>query len=39
MYKVPIVTTLTGAQAVTRAIQELRKGDWDVRPLQEYVKN
>jgi carbamoyl-phosphate synthase large subunit len=37
MYKVPIVTTITGAQAVTRAIQELRKGQWDVRPLQEYV--
>ncbi len=37
MYRVPIITTLTGAQAVTRAIQELRKGQWDVRPLQEYV--
>jgi carbamoyl-phosphate synthase large subunit len=34
--KVPIVTTTTGAMAAARAIKELRKGDWDVRPLQEY---
>jgi carbamoyl-phosphate synthase large subunit len=36
MHKVPIVTTLTGAQAVTRAIQELQKNDWRVQPLQAY---
>jgi carbamoyl-phosphate synthase large subunit len=35
--KVPIVTTITGAIAVAKAIQELQKGDWGVRPLQEYV--
>jgi len=34
--KVPIVTTLTGANAAARAIVELQKGDWSVRPLQEY---
>ena len=35
--KVPIVTTITGAIAVAKAIQELQKGDWGVRPLQEYT--
>jgi carbamoyl-phosphate synthase large subunit len=35
--KVPIVTTITAAIAVAKAIQELQKGDWGVRPLQEYV--
>jgi carbamoyl-phosphate synthase large subunit len=36
LYKVPMITTLTGAGAAARGIQELRKGDWDVRPLQAY---
>jgi len=36
LYRVPIVTTLTGASAAVRAIAALQKGDWDVRPLQEY---
>jgi carbamoyl-phosphate synthase large subunit len=35
--KVPIVTTIAGAMAVAKAIAELQKGDWGVRPLQEYV--
>ncbi len=34
--KVPIVTTITGAIAAAKAIVALQKGDWDVRPLQEY---
>jgi len=34
--KVPIVTTLTGANAAARAIQAMQKGDWGVKPLQEY---
>jgi carbamoyl-phosphate synthase large subunit len=34
--RVPIVTTATGAHAAARAILALRKGDWSVRPLQEY---
>jgi carbamoyl-phosphate synthase large subunit len=34
--KVPIVTTITGANAAVKAILELQKGDWGVRPLQEY---
>jgi hypothetical protein len=37
MHKVPIITTLTGARAAAAAIKELQKGDWQVRPLQEYV--
>jgi carbamoyl-phosphate synthase large subunit len=35
--KVPIVTTITGANAAARAIAALQKEDWGVRPLQEYV--
>jgi carbamoyl-phosphate synthase large subunit len=34
--KVPIVTTITGAHAVAKAILALQKEDWGVRPLQEY---
>ncbi|HWB53074.1 MAG TPA: carbamoyl-phosphate synthase large subunit, partial [Tepidisphaeraceae bacterium] len=34
--KVPIVTTITGANAAARAIRELQKGTWNVRPLQSY---
>ena len=36
LHKVPIVTTLTGAHAAARAIVELQKAGWDVRPLQSY---
>jgi carbamoyl-phosphate synthase large subunit len=36
--KVPMITTMTGANAAARAIKELQKGTWEVRPLQEYVK-
>ncbi len=39
MHRVPIVTTLTGASAVVKAISELRKKGWDVKPLQEYSKS
>jgi carbamoyl-phosphate synthase large subunit len=38
LHKVPIFTTITAANAVTKAIQQLQKGDWGVRPLQEYVR-
>jgi carbamoyl-phosphate synthase large subunit len=38
LHKVPIFTTVTAANAVTKAIQQLQKGDWGVKPLQEYVK-
>ena len=37
LHKVPMITTLTGARAAASAIQALQKGDWGVRPLQEYV--
>jgi carbamoyl-phosphate synthase large subunit len=45
IHNIPLVTTMTGAEAVTRAIEALRhnsegKGSasdaWTVRPLQEY---
>jgi carbamoyl-phosphate synthase large subunit len=34
--RIPIVTTLTGAHAATRAIKALKEGQWGVRPLQDY---
>ena len=36
--RVPMMTTITAAHATAMAILELQKGDWEVRPLQEYVK-
>ena len=36
-HRVPIVTTITGARAAVQAIQALQKGDWSVRPLQDYA--
>jgi carbamoyl-phosphate synthase large subunit len=36
MNKVSIVTTITGANAAARAIVEMQKGEWGVRPLQDY---
>ena len=36
-HRVPIVTTITGARAAVQAIQALQKGDWTVRPLQDYA--
>ena len=34
--KVPIVTTITGANAAARAIQAMQAEEWGVRPLQDY---
>jgi carbamoyl-phosphate synthase large subunit len=34
--RVPIVTTLTGATAAARAIRQLQKENWSVKPLQDY---
>jgi carbamoyl-phosphate synthase large subunit len=34
--QVPMVTTITGARATVRAIAALKKGGWNVRPLQAY---
>ena len=36
LHKVPILTTITAANAAARAIVQLQKTGWDVRPLQEY---
>ena len=35
--RVPMMTTVTAAHAAAQAILALQKGDWGVRPLQEYV--
>jgi len=35
-HRIPIFTTLTAASAAARAIAALQKGDWSVRPLQQY---
>jgi len=34
---IPIITTVTGAQAAVDAIQALRAGDWGVAALQDYA--
>jgi len=34
--RIPIVTTLTGATACSKAIRALQKGGWSVKPLQAY---
>jgi hypothetical protein len=33
---VPMITTITAANAAARAIEALQSHDWSVRPLQEY---
>ncbi|MBX3364316.1 MAG: carbamoyl-phosphate synthase large subunit [Phycisphaeraceae bacterium] len=33
---IPMITTITGAEAGVRAIEAMRAGDWDVRALQDY---
>ena len=35
-YGVPMITTITGAQATVRAIAALREADWGVHTLQDY---
>jgi carbamoyl-phosphate synthase large subunit len=36
---VPMITTLTAARVAVQAIEALRSGDWDVRPLQHYMSD
>lgn len=36
MYNIPYTTTIAGAKAMAEAVEELQKGQWDVRTLQEY---
>jgi carbamoyl-phosphate synthase large subunit len=36
VHEVPIVTTITGARAMTMAIKSLQQKDWGVKPIQEY---
>jgi len=38
MHKVPIVTTVTGANAAARAIKAMQSGGWSVKPLQDYFE-
>jgi carbamoyl-phosphate synthase large subunit len=38
IHRVPIVTTLTGAAAAAKAIAAMKRGDWQVRPLQSYFR-
>ncbi len=35
-YNLPYATTIAGAGAMAQAVAELRKGDWDVRAIQDY---
>jgi carbamoyl-phosphate synthase large subunit len=36
MNKIPIITTMTAASAAADAMTALKKGDWTVKPLQDY---
>ena len=38
MHRIPIITTMTGAAAAVRAIAALKKGDWQVKALQDYYE-
>jgi carbamoyl-phosphate synthase large subunit len=37
LHKLPIVTTITGANAAIQAIKAMQKSGWDVKPLQEHT--
>ncbi|MGC8561534.1 MAG: carbamoyl-phosphate synthase large subunit, partial [Phycisphaerae bacterium] len=36
MNKIPIITTITGADAAADAITSLKKSDWTVKPIQDF---
>jgi carbamoyl-phosphate synthase large subunit len=36
LYRIPMITTLTGAGAAAKAIAALHTSGWEVRPLQDY---
>ena len=38
LHKIPIITTLTAAEAAAVAMEALAAGDWTVKPIQEYYK-
>jgi carbamoyl-phosphate synthase large subunit len=38
LHRVPIVTTITGANAAARAMMALQREDWGVQPLQSYFR-
>mgnify|MGYP000997474962 CR=1 FL=1 len=38
-HSVPLVTTLSGAQAAVNAIKAVKTGDWSVKTIQEYHRD
>jgi carbamoyl-phosphate synthase large subunit len=36
LHRIPIITTVTGAEAAADAIVSLKQGDWTVKPIQDY---
>lgn len=36
-YNLPYATTIAGAKAMAKAVAALRKGEWDVRAIQDYL--
>ena len=36
IYNIPYTTTIAGARAMAEATEQLQKGDWDVKAIQEY---
>lgn len=39
LYNIAYTTTIAGAKAMAEAVEELQKGDWDVKTIQEYHAN
>lgn len=36
VYNIPYTTTIAAARAMAEAVEELQRGDWDVKTIQEY---
>ncbi len=36
IYNIPYTTTIAAARAMAEAVEELQRGDWDVKTIQEY---
>jgi len=36
LYNIPYATTIAGAKAMAEAVEQLQRGDWDVKTIQEY---
>ncbi|MCQ9206730.1 MAG: carbamoyl-phosphate synthase large subunit [Omnitrophica bacterium] len=39
MHSIPCITTIQGARAAVNGIATIKKGDFEVKPIQEYIKS